>query len=65
MMRLQDNAGQAVAFEQKVYWDEDVLRIQNESRRYVQEQAAVKAGQESQAAGGAEGSLKDEEGGES
>ena len=43
----------------RVYWDEDVLRIQNESRRYVQEQAAVKAGQEQP---GAVGSLGDEKG---
>lgn len=48
----------------RVYWDEDVLRIQNESRRYVQEQAAREAGQEQQEAGGADGSLEDEEGGE-
>lgn len=45
----------------RVYWDEDVLRIQNESRRYVQEQAA---GQEPQEAGGDDGSQGDEEGGE-
>lgn len=48
----------------RVYWDEDVLRIQNESRRYVQEQAAGEAGQEPQEAGGDDGSLEDEEGGE-